>query len=243
MTQTKIKRVNWVTAFIGIVSMLLLSGCQWEQTNAQEGSNTSKLEGYTASNQQNNSQQALSTKENNSNMEQTDRPKDGDEVAILETNHGRIVIMFRPDKAPKHVENFITLAKKGFYDGTKFHRVIPGFMIQGGDPNSKGDDRSIMGTGGPGYTINAEFNDIKHVRGVVSMARSADPNSAGSQFFIMVATATHLDGQYSAFGKVIEGMETVDKIVALKRDNRDNPLPENPAILKSVKIVKWPIQE
>jgi len=108
------------------------------------------------------------------------------DVAILETNLGEIEIAFYPDKAPGHVKNFETLAKKGFYNGTKFHRVIPGFMIQGGDPNSKDADRGNDGQGGPGYSIKAEFNDISHVRGIVSMARSNDPDSGGSQFFIVV---------------------------------------------------------
>jgi cyclophilin family peptidyl-prolyl cis-trans isomerase len=160
------------------------------------------------------------------------------QIAILETNLGTIKIQFFPDKAPGHVKNFIDLAKKGFYDGTRFHRVIPGFMIQGGDPLSKKGDRRVMGTGGPGYTIKAEFNDVKHERGILSMARSSDPNSAGSQFFIMVANKTHLDGQYSAFGKVISGMDVVDKIVNLERDENDNPLEKNPAIIKHIKIVE-----
>jgi len=154
----------------------------------------------------------------------------------MHTNLGDIVLKFHPHKAPKHVENFKKLAREGFYDGTKFHRVIPGFMIQGGDPNSKSDDRSRHGTGGPGYQVNAEFNNTKHVRGILSAARSNDPNSAGSQFFIMVATSPHLDNQYTAYGEVVEGMDVVDKIVGLKRDHRDNPLADNPAIIESVNI-------
>ena len=160
------------------------------------------------------------------------------DVAILETNLGEIDIAFFPDKAPGHVKNFETLAKKGFYDGTKFHRVIPGFMIQGGDPLSKDNDRSNDGTGGPGYSIKAEFNEISHVRGIVSMARSNDPDSAGSQFFIVVKDSPFLDHKYTVFGKVIKGMDVADKIVNLPRDDRDNPLPQNPAIIKSVKIVQ-----
>lgn len=160
----------------------------------------------------------------------------GEEIAVLQTNLGRIVVKFRPDKAPKHVANFKKLASEGFYDGTKFHRVIPGFMVQGGDPNSRLEDRSMHGTGGPSERVPAEFNDVPHTRGILSAARSSDPNSAGSQFFLMVADAPHLNGQYSAYGEVIEGMDVVDKIVALPRDRRDNPLPENPAILESVTI-------
>lgn len=163
-------------------------------------------------------------------------PAQGEEVAVLQTNLGRIVLRFLPDKAPKHVENFKKLAQSGFYDGTKFHRVIPGFMIQGGDPNTKSDNRSTHGTGGPGYQIDQEFNDTNHVRGILSAARSASPNSAGSQFFIMVANAPHLDRQYTAYGEVVEGMDVVDKIVGLPRDPRDNPLPANPAIIEKATI-------
>ncbi len=157
-------------------------------------------------------------------------------IAVIETNLGTIKFKFLEDKAPGHTENFVKLAKKGFYDGTRFHRVIPGFMIQGGDPNSKSGDRARMGTGDPGYKIKAEFNDTKHVRGIVSMARAADPNSAGCQFFICVDDASFLDNQYTAFGQVTEGMDVVDKIVNLKKDARDNPLEENPAIMKKVTI-------
>ena len=146
------------------------------------------------------------------------------EIAVIETRLGNIELEFSTDKAPGHVKNFKTLAKTGFYNGTLFHRVIPGFMIQGGDPNSKSPDRSMHGMGGPGYSINAEFNNVKHDRGVLSMARSQDPNSAGSQFFIVVKDANFLDGKYTAFGKVIKGMEVADKIVNAPRDERDNPL-------------------
>jgi len=146
------------------------------------------------------------------------------EIAVIETRLGNIELEFFEDKAPGHVKNFKTLAKTGFYNGTLFHRVIPGFMIQGGDPNSKSPDRSMHGMGGPGYSINAEFNNVKHDRGVLSMARSQDPNSAGSQFFIVVKDAHFLDGKYTAFGKVIKGMEVADKIVNAPRDERDNPL-------------------
>ena len=157
------------------------------------------------------------------------------EIAVIETTLGNIELEFLEDKAPGHVKNFKDLANKGFYDGTTFHRVIPGFMIQGGDPNSKSEDRSAHGTGGPGYTIKAEFNDTPHDRGVLSMARSQDPNSAGSQFFIVVKDAHFLDGKYTAFGRVISGMDVADKIVDSPRDTRDNP---NDRIeMKSVKIV------
>jgi peptidyl-prolyl cis-trans isomerase B (cyclophilin B) len=160
----------------------------------------------------------------------------GKEVAVIETVHGSIKFEFFEDKAPGHVKNFKDLANKNFYDGTTFHRVIPGFMIQGGDPNSKSDNRSSHGTGGPGYSIDAEFNDIKHERGVLSMARSQDPNSAGSQFYICVKDSFFLDGQYTAFGRVIEGMDVADKIVNEPRDSNDNP--EKRMEIKSVSIVE-----
>src|SRR5262249_16041947 len=145
--------------------------------------------------------------------------------AVLSTRFGEIEIEFLADKAPGNVKTFLDLARKGFYDGTTFHRVIPGFMIQGGDPNTKdrAASRDRHGTGGPGYTIKAEFNDVSHKRGVVSMARSQDPNSAGSQFFICVKDYPSLDRQYTAFGRVVRGIEIADKIVAEPRDSRDNP--------------------
>lgn len=138
----------------------------------------------------------------------------GEEIALLEVEKfGTIKIKFYEDAAPGHVANFKKLAKQGFYDGTAFHRVVPGFMIQGGDPNTRSGPPDTWGMGGPGYTLKAEFNDKPHKRGVLSMARSADPNGAGSQFFICVADAHFLDHQYTAFGEVIEGMDVVDKIV------------------------------
>ena len=159
-----------------------------------------------------------------------------DEIAVIETTLGKIELEFLVDKAPRHVKNFKELAEKGFYDGTIFHRVIPGFMIQGGDPNSKSDDRSTHGTRDPGYTIKAEFNDTPHDRGVLSMARSSDPDSAGSQFFIVVEDSHFLDNKYTAFGRVIKGMKVADKIVNVPTDRRDNP--EERVEMKSVKIVK-----
>jgi peptidyl-prolyl cis-trans isomerase B (cyclophilin B) len=144
--------------------------------------------------------------------------------AVIETNLGNIELRFFPDVAPKHVENFLTLAKSGFYDGTIFHRVIPGFMIQGGDPNTKGTDKSKYGQGGPGHQVKGEFNKKSHKRGILSMARSQHPDSAGSQFFIVVKDSPFLDRQYTVFGEVISGMEVADKIVLQKRDRYDNPL-------------------
>ncbi len=143
---------------------------------------------------------------------------------IIHTRFGDIRLRFFPEVAPNHVYNFITLAKKGFYDGTIFHRIIPGFVIQGGDPNTKTPNRASYGLGGPGYTLKAEFNSKPHKRGTLSMARKADPDSAGSQFFICVAPAPHLDGKYTVFGEVEKGMDVVDKIVSQPRDWRDIPL-------------------
>ncbi|MCM3163930.1 peptidylprolyl isomerase [Metabacillus litoralis] len=144
-------------------------------------------------------------------------------ATITMENNDTIKVELYPNIAPNTVNNFISLAESGFYDGLIFHRVIPGFMIQGGDPEGRG-------TGGPGYAIKGEFesngvdNELNHERGVLSMARSQDPDSAGSQYFIMVAEATHLDGEYAAFGKVTEGMDAVDKIVNVEKDNQDKPL-------------------
>ena len=158
------------------------------------------------------------------------------EVAIINTSFGDMVVEFFEDEAPNHVKNFKKLASTGFYDGCTFHRVIPGFMIQGGDPNSKDDDRTNDGMGGPGYTIDAEFNKIHHDRGILSMARSNDPNSAGSQFFIVVKEAPHLDRQYTVFGKVIKGLDIIDKIVSVPRDKRDNP---NQRIEMTVQVMNY----
>jgi len=167
-----------------------------------------------------------------------DKGKAPKEVAVIETDLGKIVFEFLPDVAPKHVANFKKLANLGFYNGTAFHRVIPGFMIQGGDPNSKGNDRSTYGVGQPGQpTVPAEFSKISHKRGIVSAARrGGDINSATSQFFICVADVPHLDGQYSVFGRVIEGMDVVDKIVSVPRDQRDNPLKK--VVMRKVYIKK-----
>jgi len=153
--------------------------------------------------------------------------KSKDQIAVIETSMGTFKFKFLKDKAPNTCDNFIKLAEKGFYNGTIFHRVIPNFMIQGGDPDG-------TGTGGPGYSIKAEFNDVKHVPGIVSMARSMDPDSAGSQFFICVAPVSHLDGQYTAFGEVIEGYDVVDKIGKVKTLPGDRPV--EPVIMKKVTI-------
>ncbi len=152
-------------------------------------------------------------------------PAESSPRAVIDTPFGSIELEFFADKAPGHVKNFLDLARKGFYDGTTFHRVIPGFMIQGGDPNTRDPraSRSVHGTGGPGYQIKAEFNDVPHKRGIVSMARSQSPDSAGSQFFICVKDASFLDRNYTVFGRVTSGMDAADKIVDSPRDQRDNP--------------------
>ena len=156
------------------------------------------------------------------------------EVAEIKTSAGDITIRFFPDVAPNHVKNFLDLAKKGFYNGTKFHRVIPGFMIQGGDPNTKTNNTSSWGTGGSGTNINAEFNSVSHKRGIVSMARSNNPNSASSQFFIVVKDSTFLDRQYTAFGQVTKGMDVADKIVSAPRDASDRP--NQPTSITSITV-------
>ena len=144
-------------------------------------------------------------------------------VVELHTSEGEIDIRFFPESAPNHVRNFIDMGAKGFYNGTKFHRVIPGFMIQGGDPNTISGPPSTWGTGGSEKRLQAEFNKTHHKRGILSMARSSDPNSASSQFFICVADAGFLDGQYTAFGEVTRGMDVADKIVNGPRDASDRP--------------------
>jgi peptidyl-prolyl cis-trans isomerase B (cyclophilin B) len=158
------------------------------------------------------------------------------EVGVITTSLGVMVVEFYPDVAPKHVENFKKLAREGFYDGTCFHRVIPGFMIQGGDPNTKNENaKDTWGMGGPGYTINAEFNSKHHARGILSMARSSDPNSAGSQFFICQADCGQLDGQYTVFGNLIKGFDVLDKIATTPTEPPDRPIKR--VNIDSIKIV------
>ncbi len=152
-------------------------------------------------------------------------------TASIETSFGKISFKLISELAPETVRNFEKLAKDGFYDETLFHRVIPGFMIQGGDPNTKTDNKGSWGMGGPGYNLKAEFSSRSHLRGIVSMARSQDPDSAGSQFFIVTADSTFLDRQYTVFGEVTEGMDVADKIVNLERDGNDCPL-ENAQMIR-----------
>jgi peptidyl-prolyl cis-trans isomerase B (cyclophilin B) len=163
------------------------------------------------------------------------------EVAVIKTNHGEMVVSFWPDVAPKTVENFKKLANKGFYDGSAFHRVVKGFMIQGGDPLTKDPSaESRWGTGDPGYKVKAEFNDKPHVRGVLSMARSNDPDSAGSQFFICLADARFLDRKYTAFGQLIKGDDVLGKIGEVPTTSSgggEKSKPTTRVAVDSVKIV------
>ena len=142
---------------------------------------------------------------------------------VIKTNFGSIKFSLLSELAPETTRSFLKLVKSEFYNGTLFHRIIPGFMIQGGDPNTKSPDKSMWGQGGPGYNLKAEFNSRSHLRGIVSMARAADPDSAGSQFFIVTSDSTFLDKQYTVFGEVTTGMEVADKIVNLPRDGNDCP--------------------
>ena len=163
----------------------------------------------------------------------------GEKLVVLETNLGTIVIEFFSEDAPNHIDNFIVLAESGFYDGTLFHRIIPGFMIQGGDPNTINGDPNTWGIGGPGERLDAEFNTIKHKRGIVSMARSADPNSAGSQFFIVHKVSTVLDEQYTVFGRIVteESFETLDKIAGVETESPNRPIDTEQVKITKVTIV------
>lgn len=147
---------------------------------------------------------------------------------------GVIEIEFLADEAPETVENFAKLAREGAYNGTTFHRVIPGFMIQGGDPRSKNDNPNDDGTGGPGYRIDDEFSDVKHARGILSMANMGYPDSAGSQFFIVVKDSPYLDGKYAAFARVVSGMEVADQVAAVETGARDRPV--EPVVVESIRV-------
>jgi dolichyl-diphosphooligosaccharide--protein glycosyltransferase len=203
----------------------LIEGKNNLQSNKTDQNSTTTIHSNNKSNIINN--KSLTTKNMTTNSSTN--------IANIETTQGNIKVQFFPDQAPNHVKNFIDLSKKGFYDGTVFHRIVKGFVIQGGDPNTKNDsNRQTWGTGGPGYTVNAEFNNISHDRGILSMARTADPNSAGSQFFIVLNNSKFLDHQYTAFGKVIEGMNVVDKIANVPTNSMDQP--KNSSLAKIIKI-------
>ena len=171
------------------------------------------------------------------------KPAEKKETAVIKTTAGEMVIEFWPDVAPKTVENFKKLAREKFYDGTAFHRIVKGFMIQGGDPNTKDPQKEGQyGQGGPGYSVKAEFNDRSHQRGVLSMARSSDPDSAGSQFFICLGDASFLDKKYTAFGKLIKGDDVLEKIgnTPVTVANGENSKPTSRVGLESIKIVAEP---
>jgi cyclophilin family peptidyl-prolyl cis-trans isomerase len=166
------------------------------------------------------------------------RGKEMQIAGIISSNLGDIKLEFYPEHAPKTVENFKELANRGFYDGLIFHRIVPNFVIQGGDPNTRDlSNRTRWGTGGPGWNIKAEFNKNKHSRGTLSMARSQDPDSAGSQFFIVLKDSNFLDGQYTVFGRVISGMDIVDKIASLKTDSSDAPVDTETAKMIKVTVI------
>ena len=211
------------------LSSFLFTGC----------SETKKEDTLNKTNQSNKSEKSTDSKTiSNSSKE---------DYAIISTSYGDMTVQFFEGAAPKHVESFKEHVNNGFYNGTIFHRVIPGFMIQGGDPNTKGENKASYGTGGHAakyygigneedsktWNLPAEFNNIKHSRGILSMARSNDPNSGGSQFFICAATVPHLNGKYTVFGQVVEGDEIIDQIINLPRDARDNP---NRRVEMSVRI-------
>lgn len=177
-------------------------------------------------------------------------PKEGDEVVVLDTEKGRIVVMLLADYAPRHAANFLNLAGSKFYDGTRFHRCIEGFMVQGGDPNSRNLSAfGLWGTGGNGAegaekTVAAEFTKLKHLRGIVSMARSTHPDSASSQFFIVTSDSTFLDGAYSAFGKVVRGMAVADEIVKTgANDENGSVLPSIAVVITTASVQKWPLSK
>jgi len=234
--------VNRISTLVLCCGLLWLTSCKATQnetgqdtkTDKTEASEVKKIEGTKAEQPEKSSESV--EKLTPPTLDDVGNP---DELAVISTEYGDIVVKFYPDVAPMHVANFKKLARAGFYDGTKFHRVIPGFVIQGGDPNSKDDDPYNDGTGGPGWNIKAEFNQIKHAKGILSMARSRDPNSAGSQFFICLSRekTKNLDNQYTVFGETVKGIEIVEKIGSIARDPRKNA--KDPAVeMKSVRIVK-----
>ncbi|WP_458119899.1 peptidylprolyl isomerase [Paenibacillus sp. Z6-24] len=239
-------RKNVVFVLVFAALFLIIAGCGNNngtgsstsgQTGTSTGTETNGSSGSTGSTESSSEAGSAATdtaQTESANDNSADFKQANDPIVTVEMDDGqKIEIELYPKAAPNSVNNFISLVKKGFYDGLTFHRVIPGFMIQGGDP--KGD-----GSGDPGYSIPGEFksngvqNDLKHTAGVLSMARAGDPNSAGSQFFLMVADAPHLDGEYAAFGKVISGMDEVNKIVNLPRDANDKP--ETPPVMKKVTV-------
>ncbi|WP_186578938.1 peptidylprolyl isomerase [Aquibacillus kalidii] len=229
--------------FLAVAVVFGIAGCGTNsETDQTEEKNSSESQAKTDQTEEKKSDESpveadqTDEKKSSESEEKTEYPTvDENPVATITMQGGeQIIIELLPNIAPNSVANFISLAESGFYDGVIFHRVIPKFMIQGGDPQG-------TGAGGPGYTIPGEFtnngfdNELKHERGIVSMARTPEPDSAGSQFFIMVAAAPSLDGEYAAFGKVTEGMDIVDKIVNSKR-NMDNNKPLEDQVMKTVEV-------
>lgn len=210
------KQSSTLAILVSLFALLLLVGCGGstkDAETAEESSETAELQG-------------------------------SETVVILKTNQGAITVRFFPEISPEHTKNFVEHSKNGLYTGTLFHRVLPGFMIQGGDPNSKDDNPNNDGMGGYSYQgegtlLNAEFNDIPHTRGILSMARSRDVNSAGSQFFIMHAEYPSLNGQYTVFGEVVDGIEVVDFIVNAPRNQRDRPNEDQR--IEEVLVEEWPV--
>ena len=225
--------IKLILIFTAVVSVFYFISCgskESENTDTQKKDNETQIQTQNQTNTTSNTQKMDTTKPKTDTTEQTKKDDKGKEsnIVVLETNMGDITIELYPKDAPKHCANFKKLVEEGFYDGTAFHRVIPGFMIQGGDPNSKDNDRSNDGLGGPGYTIPAEIK-LKHELGSVAAARLGDQvnpkrESSGSQFYIVVGDASHLNGEYTVFGQVIKGQDIADKISNVKRDARDNPI-------------------
>lgn len=214
------------------IALLSLYGCKKDETLSSGGDSTKTSETQT------------DEQKPASNRTLVGGPmKDGEDVAVMETSAGKIILRFFPNKAPETVKNFIKLANQKFYDGIKFHRTIPGFMIQGGDPNTKDQPQQTWGAGGPGYTIRDEVNDMKHEPGILSMAKTSEPNSGGSQFFIMTGVAPHLDGVHTIFGEVVQGMDVVDNIVRTPTTDQNGTVdPKMAKTITSVKIEKWPLK-
>jgi peptidylprolyl isomerase/peptidyl-prolyl cis-trans isomerase B (cyclophilin B) len=207
--------VLFVVLAVALVGAVSLAGCssgKVETSAVDSFSNSSDTTVDTASQADATSSTEVPTTEAATPSTTVTPAKAAGPRVVIETNKGKIVFDMRPDKAPETVANFVKLANKGFYNGTKWHRVEPGFVIQGGDPLSKDSLPQNDGTGGPGYTIKAEFNDLQHLTGTVAMARSQDPDSAGSQFYICLGPQPNLDGQYTVFGQVVEGMDVVNSI-------------------------------